>query len=532
MVETKPPAFPVLTADDYAAAVRSRNLRFALGATLLALAMAVAYTVLELDKPIFPLLLFTIVVTPILLWRLPRMALYVTFGAVCLFEIFKTIYSDSLTDGVPFFWNFNTIVQMYTGQEFTAVPFNLFEVFAITAAFCSTFRTVFTKTTDIRVGAMLYPILLYLAFVLMGWAHGIMSGGDFKISLQEVRAQFYFLFAYLMAFNMVRDRSHLRAIMWIMVICIGIKGILYTFRRFVTLSGLPVPDQGVGSHEEAFFFDCFIVWFLVLLLCGLHKRMQYFMWALLPLVLLGDFACNRRAATAAFIIVIPVLLLAAYRAFPERRKFAAIVGVVLLVGFSSYYRAFRNSDSLYAQPARAVKSQFEPDERDASSNAYRDAEAADLYATIKSSPIIGYGYGRPMFHAVPIADISADYPLWDIMTHNQILWVWMRVGSIGFFVFWMMICGIIVQACMTMRSLAYDQETKAVALFTLLAVCMLLMFGLLDLQLSNFRDMLFVGFFTGLMVGMPLLKQLPISDFGGRRSTESAIIDSENGEAA
>jgi hypothetical protein len=502
-----------VTSDSYASDGRSRAGCGVLLAIVFSIVVGLIFTFNSVDRPIFPALFIVLAVTPVILWRSPWLALYITFLSVCLFEMFKTPFKDSFTDSVPFFWNINTIVQMYASDtQFNAIPFNLFEIFAVTAMICSTFRNIFTKQANVYVGPLFWPILAYVLLVIFGWVHGMVTGGDFKLALQEVRAQFYFLIAYLMALNSVRDRKYLRVLLWTMVVCIGIKGLLYTFRRFVTLAGLPVPDQGVGSHEEAFFFDCFVAWLLVILVCGVYKKMQYWMWAFLPLVLLGDFACNRRASTAAFLIVIPILLMAAYRAFPERRKLVAGLCVFLVVGGGAYYRIFRNSNSLIAQPARSIRSQLEPSDlsaRDASSNAYRDAEEADLYGTIKEQGIIGYGYGKPMYHLVPIADISQDYKWWDILPHNQILWVWMRVGSIGFFAFWIMICAIIVQCCLTFRARDADGEVRAVSLFTLLVVSMLMLFGLLDLQLSNFRDMLFAGFLIGFMAGLPRLEQVP-----------------------
>jgi hypothetical protein len=38
----------------------------------------------------------------------------------------------------------------------------------------------------------------------------------------------------------------------------------------------------------------------------------------------------------------------------------------------------------------------------------------------------------------------------------------------------------------------------------MLVIGQLLIFGLLDLQLSNFRDMLFAGFWTGVLGRLPL----------------------------
>lgn len=499
------------TAEEYAAQARARARWFLLGGGLLAGTVAASFVAFGLDNIFLPIVLLIAVLTPILLWRFPRLTLYFTLAAVCLFELTQVMgpdgrqFSDALTDRVPFFWNVNTIFQMYAHSDFKGIPLNLFEVFVLVAGICSCLRAVYSGNTNLRAGPLLLPISLYMAFVLMGWVNGVLTGGDFKISLQEVRSQFYFGLAYLLAINIVRDRRQLGVLLWTIALCGGFKGLLLTFRRYVTMHGLPLPDQGIGAHEEVFFFDAFIALLLTLSAFGTFPRLRWTMTALLPFVLLGSLACNRRAGTAAFIVIVPLLVLAAYQALPTRRRWISALSAVGLVLFAGYYLSFQNSSSLLAQPARAIKSQFEPDPRDASSNAYRDAENEDLMATIHSAPVQGYGYGKRMIHAVPIADISAQYEWWDIMTHNQVLWIWMRVGTFGFFAFWMMISAVVLCAARTVHSPAADPELKTVATGALLITGALLVFGLLDLQFSNFRDMLFVGIWAGVAAALPAL---------------------------
>jgi O-antigen ligase len=227
------------------------------------------------------------------------------------------------------------------------------------------------------------------------------------------------------------------------------------------------------------------------------------MWLLMPFVLMGNLATNRRAGTAALAIVVPILFLAADRALPQLRTRIRVIGFSLALCLTLYYFAFRNSDSIIAQPARAIASTFQPTDRDANSNAYRDAENRDLLATVKLAPIQGFGYGKHMLHVAPIADISTSYENWDIMTHNSVFWVWMRVGTVGFLAFWMMICAVIIYACRTIRDSGVDVYAKSTATFVSLVVCMLMIFGLLDLQISDFRDMLFTGFWLGILAAAP-----------------------------
>ena len=510
--EGLPPLSAMPTADEYAAQARARALWFLLGGGLLAGLIGASFVGFGLDNIFLPIVILLGFVTPILLWRFPRLTLYLTLSAVCLFELGQVsgpdgrLFSDALTDHIPFFWNINTILQIYAGTNFKGIPLNLFEIFMIVAGVCSCLRSVYTQNTSLRAGPLLLPIGIYMVFVLMGWVNGVLSGGDFKISLQEVRSQLYFGLIYLVSVNMVRERKHLLTLLWITVLSIGLKGILLTFRRYVTLYGLSIPDQGVGAHEEAFFFDAFQLLLLALTLCRVLPRLRWLMWSLVPFVALGNLVLNRRAATAAMVFVIPLVLLAAYQARPERRRLIAAVGLALAVGFSFYYPLFKNSSSLIGQPARAIKSNFEPDARDASSNASRDAENVDLMATVYSAPLQGYGYGRPYLQVIPLPEITAIYELEPFIPHNQILWIWERVGTFGFLAFWMMISAILIFAGQTVRAPESDDLTKAVGIFALLTTATLVIFGLLDLQLSNFRDLLFAGIWTGALAATPTLK--------------------------
>ena len=154
-----------------------------------------------------------------------------------------------------------------------------------------------------------------------------------------------------MAVNVVRDRKIVVTLLWITVVCIGLKGVLLTFRRYVTLHGLPLPDQGVGMHEEAFFFNAFVLLLLVLTLCRILPRLRWLMWSLLPFVALGNLALNRRTATAAMIVLLPLLIMAAYQALPERRRVILGLSAAVIAGLAIYYPLFKKQRQHF-RPAR------------------------------------------------------------------------------------------------------------------------------------------------------------------------------------
>ncbi len=484
--------------------VKRRERAFLVGAALLTVVLGAAYTAFGLDSALLPVIVILMLLIPMVLWSSTTAILYISLAGACLFELFPSSYADSLTERVPLFWNVNTIFQIYAHVDFKAVPLNLLEVILLIAGVCSLMRAVFTKSARLRGGVLLIPVLLYLFFVIWGWINGMATGGDFKLSLQETRAQFYFIAAYFIALHLVREPKQIVALYWTTALCVSLKGLLYTYRRYVTIGGQPLPDQGVGSHEEAFFFCVFSLLLLVLSLANdpVYRSLRVFLWLNLPLVIAGNLATNRRAGTAALVIAVPMLLLAAYRAFPKCRRGIVAFSLATACITPVYYAAFKNSDAAIAQPARAIKSNFEPDARDASSDAYRDAENANQMATIRLAPVQGYGYGKRMLHAVPIADISESYEWWDLLPHNQILWVWMRVGTVGFVTFWVLMCAAIILCCHAARSEDVQAVVRTHGVFCLAVLIALLVFGLYDLQLSNFRSMLFVAIWIGSLAGL------------------------------
>jgi hypothetical protein len=486
---------------------KRRDVWFRLAGFFGALACALSFIAFDYASPLIPIALILVMLLPVLTWNIPRLMYLFLLPAVCLIELGDSGNPDEIFGKIPLFWNINTAIQIYTRADFKALPISLLELLFLLAASLSFVKAVFHKSVGFQVGTLLKPILIYEFFVLISWVNGIMTGGDFKISLQETRAQFYFLFSYLIAAHQVRTREQINKSLWVFAFCVAIKGATYVFRYFVTLRGLQIPDQGVGSHEEAFFFGAYTVLLIVLPLCGVEKKLQKAMWLMLPLVIVGNMVTNRRAGTAGLTVALIMLFPAAWLCFPQRRKVIVTTALTFMIAFSIYYPIFRNKTGMFSLPARAFKTQFEPDtnnERDRSSNDYREAENACLMATIKQSTtttLFGFGYGKRMLHVAQIADITKLYEWWDILPHNQILWIWMRTGLCGFLAFWMMIGSIHFEIGKVLRRPKSDAHDKAIAMFVLIILANLIMFGMLDLQLSNYRDMILSGLFVGILGG-------------------------------
>ena len=492
------------SADDFARQAYHRSRKLIGWSLLAAVLLGVTYGI----SPILPVILIAGLVIPALFWCYPRACLYTVFGSVCMVEAFPLSQPDSLTDRLPIFWNVNTIAQTYAHVDFHGIPLNLMEIMLLTAGFFSVVQAIYLRRFKVRLGALAAPIFIFTFFVLTGWINGLATGGESNFALLEARPPLYFTFAYLIAANLARDEACRHTMLRMVVVCIGIKGILYTYRLYTVMHGT-IPDQGVGSHEEVFFFNAFFMLQLLLGLTGAHPRMRYWMGLLLLPVVIGHLACNRRAAVAALLIALPVLLILAFAALPRRRRLIGTVGAIIGVLFSVYYPLYRNKTGMWAQPAQAIKSSFEPNERDTSSDAYRDGENANLMATIKAAPVQGWGFGKRMVIVVDLSYAAKLWQFWDKLPHNTMLWIWMRTGTFGFFAFWMMFSAILIYGCQVVREVE-SPEAQALALWAASVLVLWVVFGLLDMGFTQTRSVLFSGFAVGMLVCIPRRSSPPL----------------------
>lgn len=486
---------------EFASGVERRNRWIAVAGGVLGAVLGIAYNV----SPVLPLAILISGGVIFCIAQYPKSTLFVLFAAACLFEQFPRDFPDSLTDRVPFFWNLNTVFEVYTRSNIKLIPLNVMEMFLGMAALCQLTRGALTSTITFKMGTLLWPMLMYLVFVVLALFNGLMAGADYRMAMQDVRAQIYFPLSYLLAVNLVESKTDLVRLLWLLVLCVGLKGVLYTFRRYVTLAAVEVSDQGVGSHEEVLLFGTFIILLLVLRVFDLHPKLRLAMILMLPTVIIGDLACNRRAGIAALIIVLPIFLLIAIVALPARRHTLVCFGLLIGISFLIYYQAFSRSSSLFAQPARAVRSQFDPDQRDAASDRYREAESLNLMTTVRASPVIGWGYGREFLTPMDLSYASNVYEYGNIWAHNTILSVWMRTGTIGFFCFWMMMVAALLRVSEVVRGV--DIELAGLALFAISILIMWLLIGLLDMGLTQFRSVILTGIFIGAMDRLHQLKQ-------------------------
>ena len=204
--------------------------------------------------------------------------------------------------------------------------------------------------------------------------------------------------------------------------------------------GFKVSDQGVLTHDDSMELNMIVFIALIGLLARQNKKLTLTAVCLTPVAIMAQLANNRRAGIAAFIIAFVPLLPIMYVAFKERRRQIGMFAAGFCVCAAVYLPIAWGSNAVWALPARAIRSQSSPDSRDAGSDYYRLAENMNLKSTRDVRPWFGYGYGKPMIMVVPMPFIATG-GFTDYMTHNSVLWVWMRTGHCGVFLFSDVLCG-------------------------------------------------------------------------------------------
>jgi len=457
------------------------------------------------------------------LWKEPVRGVYVLFGAAALLAAYV---ESGLTDYIGWYLPFFEDIKSWSHTGLIISPAELFMTLTLAIWLL---KGIAQRDLHFDRGSLMLPLGLYMLVVFTSEIRGAGSGGSFHDSLWELRSQVYMLIAYVLVCNLVKTRSHLTKLLWILLIVVGLRGIEGTFQYLFVLRAQDVSTHQLYPHEQSYFFNGFLVLTILLFLYGGSHRMKRVALYLLPFVLIANIANNRRASIAALVISLIVLGLITWITQPRSRKTIKWIVIVLGLVYPPYYLHYQSNTGFLALPARAISSSFRPTASDASSNQYRVAEDLDIMTTVKSSSttaIAGYGFGKPMLSPYWLPNIG--YVFQYLMPHNSILWIWMRLGTIGYLIFWFLIGSAIVQTTQLVRRIR-DRASQGIALFILLMLLQQVIISYVDLQWSNYRAMIFTGVLFALISRLSMFTASdtkPAADFtpvgesrGSRRAT-------------
>ncbi len=449
------------------------------------------------------ILLFCIVIGATL-YRI-EWGFYVFIGLVLVLDQYPIPGFESITTTIPFFQNLKEIGPL---QNVSFAVLNPIELFLLFLAIVWLVLLAANKQTMLNHVA-LWPIaLLFLSAIALSFAYGIWTGGDFLVGLWEVRALFYFIIIYFFVPQILQTRRHVEILLWIVIAALTFKAI-QACSRFVglgfTFAGLPT----LTNHEDPVFIGTLFILLIAMSVLGAkHAQARVLRW-LLPLLMFGFVAGQRRAAYGAFLaMLIGFLILTPKRELARYVKYV-IPGIVVL---GIYVGVFWNSEGRLGSPVRLLKTAFTEEEDQAAdryySNLYREYERYDLAQTVKRSPVKGIGFGNMYDQPIWLESMPMPFTLRSYIPHNEFLWLLVKMGTGGFFLFCLFFTSYAFYGSSVFAQMT-DPYLRSVCAVAVLVGTAQIFVSYFDLQLTYYRNMIYIGTLMGLL---PTLISIDRSD--------------------
>jgi len=438
----------------------------------------------------------------IAVFRWPTLGLFIV--AICIFLIEQEPLSTPiLTDNL---YVFHWPAQL---EGFVERPIGVLIILSL--VFWIIHRLALSQQL-LRGGALIIPFSLYMLCVVGGAAYGLISGGNLKIIVVEIRPFWYMFVSYLMAYNFVTKKGHIRTFLWFVILCAGVKALQGLYIYLIAFQGSLKGHDTIMAHEESFFFAAIILLITILCMCYRYRPQLYAALFLLPAVLIAMVANNRRTDYVALLVGVVVSWVLVILIRPKARPVLIVSMLICAALLTAYVATFAHSSGTLGEPARAIISVFNPsasDTRDSTSNLYRVFENNDLKYTVKQHPL-GLGFGKPFLQPLPLTSIFPNIidfdPYYNYIPHNTIYWVWVDLGPIGFFALWLLIGTIIVRGCIIVRQLR-DPYLQVMAIYIVAVTFMEVVVAYADYQLFFFRNVIYLGLLCGILVKLPILDQ-------------------------
>jgi hypothetical protein len=442
---------------------------------------------------ILAILVVLIITALVICW--PLVGFFVVLGATLAIDQSPT----NVVGGSP------TLYVFYWPTALQGLPDRPIGFFMLFVLLVFILHILFTRKKQLQGGALLIPFLLFFVCVIWGIVHGLSSGGNLQILVEEVRSFWYLFLGYMLAYNLIRKKQHLRYFFWFVILCAGIKALQGVYIYLFVIHGDLAANHEIMAHEESYFWVSVL---LLIMLFSLHSNYRpqfYTALSLLPFLLLSLIANNRRADFVALLVGVVVAWVLIFTVKRHARKSLIVILLITALFGGAYVVAFYNGTGGISEPARAIVSVFRPDPNDAASNLYRDIENYDLKYTVKLNPL-GLGFGKPFLQPIPLQDLSSLDPVYNYIPHNTIYWVWMRLGLIGFLALWYLLGAIIVRGCIYLRQLK-DTYLQFIAIYIIAMIIMEIIVAFADYQLSFYRNVIYVGMLAGVLMRLPRIEE-------------------------
>ncbi|MFI5236326.1 MAG: O-antigen ligase family protein [Ignavibacteriales bacterium] len=417
---------------------------------------------------------------------------FVFFLMVLLFDEHRIRGFESITYDADYFKNFkeNSHIPSFSAGIINPVELQL--ILLLLAWFVAISIRKRTKIQHVQEWGLAFVFLLSL---ILSFVNGMKSGGELLPALWEIRALFYFGFLFFIVPQVIQTERQLKTLMWVFIAVVSVKALQGSI-RFAELGFTMSGFETLTNHEDPVFITLLIIFLFSLILLKADVKQSNVLLLLMSLLALGFFAGQRRAAYAGLFISFLAFIVLLHG--KERLKILKFLLPLIFIGVI-YLIVFWKSDNKIASPIKLVKTAIDDDSQGERflSNIYRDFERYNLAYTVQtSSPVTGVGFGNKYKNYIPLPEIP--FPLRDYIPHNAILWVIVKSGAIGFFIFWLFFNTIIFR-CSSLYTKLQSPYLKSVCILIVVAILNQMVVSFYDLQLTFYRNMIVLGTFCGLL---------------------------------
>lgn len=363
--------------------------------------------------------------------------------------------------------NLVTRVSALKFSGFDAAALYLFLVHAVRRARRSTIDgTGFVPLPE----PTLVGVALSIASMLLFWAWGLSTGGDFNNSLWQVQKPLYIPLLVLLLHAGVRGAADLPAFGAALLLGGVYRAALAVYIHFNVFlpDGTPLPVS--TTHADSMLFSAALLLLLVMRNERVPGARKWWFYPATAIILAG-MVCNGRrlvwiSAAGALLIV---ALVSPWT--PLKRRVARVLLVAAPL-FALYVRVGWNSKSAAFAPAAMARSVLDPTVD--ASTLWREQENASLVRNIGSHPFFGVGFGHEYVSYESMGDISGMYPQYRYIPHNSVLASFAFAGAIGVAGIWSLLIATVFLAARAYHRACRPCE-RAGAL-----MCLVVVFGYLN----------------------------------------------------
>lgn len=389
-------------------------------------------------------LLLTVICAVLAAWTAPQplvvtLLIYILAGGWILLRpaagiyvvTFLTLLGDAaVTPWYPFVKNLSSRESIsFIHDSLTITPIELMLVLTMSGWLLG---LLVSHSRRVRRGGILAPMVLFFVIVVAALGRAIVGAGDLRIAMFEGRALLYLPVMYFLIVQLFDHEAQYRRLFRLALVAILGHSLFAMNHYFGLDEEAQQALESLTEHSASVHVAAVLVLlFALFTVPGCSNRLRLLALVVAVPASLEFVYSERRSAAVGLIIGLLLLVLFLYKL--NRRTLVAVVPLIAIVAVG-YLGAFWNNEGPWGLGAQAVKSVVSPDEireADRTSGIYRQLEAFDIWFTIRTQPLTGVGFGNPFYQPWPLPYLPG-FEFRDFIPHNNILWIWLKLGVFGF----------------------------------------------------------------------------------------------------